>query len=51
MVIDAISQVVGYDVDSGPTLLVPDCTMFRDGAGHLTAAGITWAAQQMAALL
>jgi hypothetical protein len=51
MVVDAISQVVGADVDAGPALSVPDCTMFRDGAGHLTGPGATWAAQQMAALL
>lgn len=51
MVIDAISQVIGGDVDAGPTLLVPDCAMFRDNAGHLSASGQVWVAEQMAALL
>ena len=51
MVVDAISQVIGGDVDAGPALQVPDCAMFRDNAGHLSSAGAVWVAQQMAALL
>jgi hypothetical protein len=48
-VVAAIAQVADGDILVGPDILVPDCSMFADNAGHLTLTGSQWVAEQVAA--
>jgi len=48
-VVAAIDLIAGGDVHVGPNVIVPDCSMFSDSAGHLTASGAAWVAEQVAA--
>jgi hypothetical protein len=45
----AIDAVAGGDVSIGPNVIVQDCSMFSDSAGHLTTAASAWVAEQVAA--
>ena len=48
-VVAAINAIAGGDLYAGPNVIVPDCSMFSDNAGHLTLAGSDWVAEQVAA--